>query len=448
MAEKKQPKEEESLFNRIDQNSSPSRTVESGEGIYLHYSDGTKVIDASGGPVVVNIGYGRQEVADAAYQQMSKIAFSYETAIIPELFSRLNKFTPPGMNRYYPLTGGSEAVEAAIRFARHYHVQTGNPTKYKVIGRWSSYHGYSLGAASVTGNVLRRAEFEPLLLPFPHIDPCYCFRCPFKQTYPDCELHCAAKLEECILQTGADTVAAFIAEPIVGASGGCLVPPDDYFKTIREICDRHNVLMIIDEVMTGFGRTGSKFCIDQFDVIPDMITTAKGMTSGYAPMGMLIVNENRMAPLEPRVSGFGSISTYSYHPVSAAVACKVLEILDEEALIERSRSLGNYMFSALDRLKDHPNVADIRGRGLFAGIELVRDKESLSPYDRDAQFGQKVLNICKGNGVSFYSGGGMVEGLKGDHIMMSPPFVITEEEIDTCVDVLQAGISEAAEALN
>lgn len=448
MAKEKQSKEEESLFNRIDRNRSPSRTVEAGDGIYLHYSDGTKIMDASGGPVVVNIGYGRQEVADAAYQQMSKIAFSYETAIIPELFSRLNKFTPPGMNRYYPLTGGSEAVEAAIRFARHYHVQTGKPNKYKVIGRWSSYHGYSLGAASVTGNVLRRAEFDPLLLPFPHIDPCYCFRCPFKQAYPECDLLCATKLEECILRAGADTVAAFIAEPIVGASAGCLVPPDDYFKTIREICDRYDVLMIIDEVMTGFGRTGSKFCIDQFGVIPDMITTAKGMTSGYAPMGMLIVHENRMAPLEPRVSGFGSISTYSYHPVSAAVACKVLEILEAEALIERSRTLGNYMFAALDRLKDHPNVGDIRGRGLFAGIELVRDKESLSPYDSDAQFGQKVLNICKANGISFYSGGGMAEGLKGDHIMMSPPFVITEEEIDTCVEVLQAGISEAAQALN
>lgn len=448
MADKRQPNREQSLFNRIDQDRGRSRTVESGEGVYLHYSDGTKVLDASGGPVVVNIGYGRQEVADAAYEQMSKIAFSYETAIIAQLFSRLHKFTPAGMTRYYPLTGGSEAVEAAIRFARHYHVQTGNPAKYKVIGRWSSYHGYTLGAASVTGNVARRAEFEPLLLPFPHIDACYCFRCPFKQSYPTCELLCATKLEQCIVQAGAETVAAFIAEPIVGASGGCLVPPDDYFKTIREICDRYDVLLIIDEVMTGFGRTGSNFCIDQFGVIPDMITAAKGMTSGYAPMGMLIVNENRMAPLETRVQGFGSISTYSYHPVSAAVACKVLEILEEEALIERCRTMGDYMFSALNRLKDHPNVGDIRGRGLFAGIELVRDKESLSPYDTDAQFAQKVLNICKDNGVSFYSGGGMAEGLKGDHIMMSPPFVISEEEIDTCVEVLQAGISEAAQLLN
>lgn len=165
-------------------------------------------------------------------------------------------------------------------------------------------------------------------------------------------------------------------------------------------------------------------------------------------MGMLIVNENRMAPIEPRVSGFGSISTYSYHPVSAAVACKVLDILEDEALIERSRTLGEYLFSALDRLKDHPNVGDIRGRGLFAGVELVRDKASLAPYEIDAQFGQKVLNICKAKGVSFYTGGGMAEGLKGDHIMIAPPFVITEEEIDTCVDVLQAGISEAAQALN
>lgn len=448
MPDKKKRAPEEPLFQRIDRSREGSVTAESGEGVYLDYSDGSRVIDASGGPVVVSIGYGRTEVADAAYAQMLKMPFSYDTSVVRALFERLNAFTPPGMKRYYPLTGGSEAVEAAIRFARHYHVATGHPGKYKVIGRWASYHGYTIGAASVTGNVQRRQEFEPLLLKFPHIEPCYCLRCPYGHTYPACDLMCATKLEECIVREGPDTVAAFIAEPIVGATAGCVVPPDDYFKTIREICDRHDVLFIADEVMTGFGRTGSNFCIDAFGVTPDLMTVAKAMTSGYAPMGMLIVNENLMAPIEPRVSGFGSISTYSYHPVCAAVACKVLDIIAEEKLIDRAREMGEYMFSALERLRAHPNVADVRGRGLFSGIELVRDKETLAPYDADVRFAQRVLRICRANGVSFYSGSGMTNDLRGDHIMMAPPFVITEAQIDTCVDVLEAGIEEAASALN
>lgn len=440
--------EGDSFFGQLDRDRSGSRTVESAEGVYLNYSDGSRLLDASGGPVVVNIGYGRQAVADAAYQQMSKIAFSYETAIVRELFAKLDQFTPDGMSRFYPLTGGSEAVEAAIRFARHYHLHTGSTDKFKVIGRWSSYHGYTIGAASVTGNALRRQGFEPLLLPFPHIDPCYCFRCPFRLEYPGCNLLCADKLEETILREGADTIAAFIAEPIVGASGSCLVPPDDYFLRIQEICSKHNVLLIIDEVMTGFGRTGTNFCIEQFGIVPDMITAAKGITSGYAPMGMLIVNEKLMAPVEPRVEGFGSISTYSYHPVSAAVACAVLDILAEEQLVARSRKLGNYLFNALEKLKSHPNVADIRGRGLFAGVELVRSRSDNQPYDRDAKFAQRVLDNCKSKGISFYSGTGMAPGLAGEHIMIAPPFVITEEEIDRCVEVLEQGITEVAVELN
>ena len=310
-----------------------------------------------------------------------------------------------------------------------------------------SYHGNSLGAASLSGGVQRRNKFDPLLVPFPHIEPCYCYRCPFHLEYPSCEVLCASKLEETILREGPESVAAFIAEPIVGATAGCLIPPPEYFREIREICDRYDVLMIADEVMTGFGRTGRNFCMEHWDVEPDMMTVAKGITSGYAPMGALIVRESLMAPVEPRVTDFGSILTYSYHPVAAAVACSVIDILEREQLVERSRFVGEYLMDQLKPLAEHRLVGDIRGLGLFAGLELVRDRETRQPFEASDRAAEIVLNACRRRGVAFYSGHGMADGIRGDHIMIAPPFIITEKEIDEIVAVLATGLDEAAETL-
>lgn len=434
-------------WRQIDDPNRTKRKLVRAEGIYLYYDDGSKAIDASGGPICVGIGHGREEVARAAAEQMKQISYGFEVPIVGELLRRIREFTPGDLNRTYICSGGSEAVEAAIRFTRHYFVETGRPSRYKIIARWTSYHGNTLGAASLSGGIPRRIKFNPLLIPFPHIDACYCYRCPFNLTYPDCHVLCAEKLEEAILREGPDTVAAFIAEPIVGATAGCLVPPDDYFPRIREICDRYGVLLIADEVMTGFGRTGKNFCMEHWNVLPDLMTTAKGMTSGYAPMGGVIVRDALMAPAEPRVRDFGNIHTYSYHPVSAAVACAVIDILVREKLVERSAEMGRLLHARLAPLRSHRIVGDVRGLGLFAGIELVRDPGSGEPFPAELKAAEAVLAACRRRGVALYSGAGMVDGVRGDHVMVAPPFIVTEAEIDTIVGVIAEALDEVAARL-
>ncbi len=434
-------------WRQIDRAEKPRKMLVRAEGIRLYYDDGTTAIDASGGPICVAIGHGRKEIAKSVAEQMEKLSYGFDTPIIRKFQERIKRITPGDLNRVYPVAGGSEAVEAAIRFARHYHFQTGNKTKYKIIARWTSYHGNTLGAASLSGGIPRRIKFDPMLIPFPHIEPCYCYRCPFHLEYPACEVLCASKLEDVILREGPDSVAAFIAEPIVGATAGVLIPPPDYFRKIREICDRYNVLFIADEVMTGFGRTGKWFAMERWGVAPDVMTVAKGLTSGYAPMGALIVSEKLMAPAEPRVPDFGSIHTYSYHPVSAAVACAVIDILEREKLIERSRTMGEYLMERLEPLRSHPIVGDIRGLGLFAGVELVRDKKTKQPFEAAQKAAEKVLVACRNRGAAFYSGGGMADGVRGDHIMIAPHFIVSEAEIDEIVAILKDGLDDAAKAL-
>jgi len=434
-------------WRQADQAEKTRRTLVRAEGVYLYYDDGTRHIDASGGPVAVGVGHGREEIARAAYDQMRQVAYGFEVDAVRRLFSMLRAFTPGDLNRFYPCSGGSEAVEAALRFARHYHVLTGRPSKHKVIARWVSYHGNTLGAASLSGSVPRRRVIDPMLIPFPHVEPCYCYRCPFGRVYPECEVLCAEKLEETILREGPDTVAAFIAEPIVGATAGCLLPPPDYFPRVRAICDRYDVLFIADEVMTGFGRTGRNFAIEHWNVLPDLMTMAKGLTSGYIPMGMLAVRETLMSPAEPRVTDFGNILTYSYHPVAAAVACAVLDILNREGLVERSRWLGGYLLERLRPLARHPLVGDIRGLGLFAGVELVRDRATGEPFPVASGVAERVLRACRRRGVALYSGAGMIGGTHGDHVMISPPFIVTEAQIDEIVAALSEALDEVAAEL-
>lgn len=431
-------------WRRVDlHHERPERSLVRAEGCTLHYDDGTTALDASGGPVCVGVGHGRREVAEAVAAQMACVSYGFDAPVQREFRERLARHTPGDLNRVYPCSGGSEAVEAAIRFARHHHYETGRRSKYKVIARWASYHGNTLGAASLSGGVPRRAKWDPLLVPFPHVEPCYCYRCPFRSTYPDCGLLCAEKLETAILREGPDSVAAFIAEPIVGATAGVVIPPDGYFRRIREICDKYDVLFIADEVMTGFGRTGRWFAMEHWGVLPDMMTLGKGITSGYVPMGALVVRESLMAPAEPRVSDFGNIHTFSYHPVAAAASCAVMEILERESLVERSRTMGERLLAELRaRLGEHPLVGDIRGLGMFAGVEIVRDRATRDPFPREADVAARVVDRCARRGVRPYSGGGMSEAVTGDHVMIAPPFVATEDEIRAIVSALAASIEE------
>lgn len=433
-------------WRQIDFIEPPPRQLVRAEGAYLHYDDGTRDLDACGGPVCVAIGHGRREIAQVAAAQMERVAYGFDTPVVREFWDLLRRFTPGDLNRVYLCSGGSEAVEAAIRFSRHYHVETGNASKYKIIARWTSYHGNTLGAASLSGGIPRRRKMNPLLVPFPHIEPCYCYRCPFDKTHPECGVLCADKLEEAILREGPETVAAFIAEPIVGATAGVVIPPPDYFPRIREICDKYNVLFIADEVMTGFGRTGKWFAMEHWGVVADIMTMGKGITSGYIPMGAMAVREKLMAPHEPRVPDFGNIHTFSYHPVAAAVACAVIRTLESENLVERSRVMGEVLMKRLEPLRDHPMVGDIRGLGLFAGIEIVQDRATRKPFPAEAKMAERLITACRRRGVALYSGGGMADGVNGDHVMISPPFIVSEEQINEIASVIAASLDQLIKA--
>ena len=351
----------------------------------------------------------------------------------------LDRWLPPGLTRIAYTCGGSESVDAAVRLARSHHLAAGRPSRYKVIGRELSYHGVTLATLAVGGHGKRRAGFEPLLLPQPKAPACYCFRCPLEKTYPECEVACADAIEETILREGADTVAAFIAEPIGGSTAGALVPPDEYWPRVVEICRRHGVLVIADEVMTGYGRTGKKFGVDHWGVVPDILIGGKGLTGGYAPMGAVIATEE---VIEPIIASGEELMfyTYSAHPACCAVADKVLEILEREQLVERAAAMGRVLRDRLERLASHPNVADIRGRGLLQAVELVRDRATAEPFPKEARLTSKVVAAGLAEDVFFYPGG---TDPARDVITLGPPFVITEAEIDRLVDVLGSAITSA-----
>jgi adenosylmethionine-8-amino-7-oxononanoate aminotransferase len=366
----------------------------------------------------------------------------FVTASRARLVERLlDRWVPPGLTRAVFTCGGSESVDGAVRLARQHHVSAGRAGRYKVIGRELSYHGVTLATLAIGGHGKRRAGFEPLLLPHPKAPACYCFRCPLERTYPDCAVACADAVEQTILREGADTVAAFIAEPIGGSTAGALVPPDEYWPRVAEICRRHGVLVIADEVMTGFGRTGRKFGVDHWGVTPDILIGGKGLTGGYAPMGGIFATEE---VVEPIIAAGDELMfyTYSAHPAGCAVADKVLEILERERLVERAAALGKVLHQRLERLTSHPHVADVRGRGLLQAVEIVLDKGTLEPFPKEARVTSKVVAAGLAEDVFFYPGG---TDPARDVITLGPPFIVTEAEIDRMVEVLGRAITSAAE---
>ena len=429
----------ESMFLRPGNPLMVTRT----EGVYFYTSDGRKILDASGGPMAVNIGYGRREVAEAVSRSIAEVSYvvpTYTSAARVELTRRIRQLMPDGLNRIYFCSGGSEANEAAIKLARQYHVLTQNPSKYKVITRDLSYHGMTIATLSMGDIKMRKKDFMPMLWDSHRIDACYCFRCPFGRTYPDCGMACALALEQRILAEGPETVSAFMAEPVVAAAGGALVPPPEYFPAIREICDRHNVLLIFDEVVTGFGRTGYTMGMDLVGVVPDIATFAKGVSSAYAPLGGMVAKETLLETFERNKSDFQHLYTFSSHPLACAVGNAVLNIMAEEQLMARAAVMGDYLKKRLMRLSALDMVGDIRGSGLLWGIEFVKDKATKEPFAGELSVKNRVLKHCFRNGAFFYPGYYEDERGRGDHILMAPPFIITEEQIDQCVDILEAAI--------
>lgn len=420
----------------------------SAHGAYLTTVDGRDILDAAGQACVSNIGYGRREVAEAAAQALVDFTHALPPLATPQRLqlvqTLLDKWLPAALDRIHFVNSGSEATDAAIRLARQHHLARGNRGKWKVIGRDASYHGVTIGALGVSGHAQRRRGFEPLLSPVPQASACYPLRCRHCAGSGRCSLRCADDLEALIVREGAETVAAFIGEPIVGTSGGALVPPDDYWPRVQEICRRHDVLLIMDEVITGFGRTGRRFGFQHWDVQPDMVVAAKGFTGGYAPLAALITTQR---VVEPLVASGDNIMfhTFGGHPAACAVACKVLEILDSEKLVERAAELGRYLDSRLDRLRAHPNVAEVRGRGLLWAVEIVRDKSTLEQFPESAGVTFAVVRAGLRHGVFFYFGG---TGEVRDVICLGPPFIIERAEIDRMIDVLAQSIDEAVAALN
>ncbi len=414
--------------------------ISHGEGCWLYDTDGKRYLDACGGAMVVNIGHGVPGVARVMQEQAGRVAFAhrgqFSNAPLQRLTALVAGMAPDGLDVMFPASGGSEAVETAIKLAHKYHCDRGHPGKHRVVARWQSYHGNTLGALSATGMSGRRAPYPSLLLDFPHIVPMQCYRCPFGSTHPECGLRCADDLERVIRQEGAHTISAFIAEPLVAAAGGASVPPPGYFERIREICDRHDVLFISDEVVCGFGRTGRPFAIQHWNVGPDMIVVAKGMSSGYAPLAGVVVKRSIMDTIREASGLFSHGYTYGGNPLGAAVGVFVLEYLRDNKLIERSAEMGEYLQARLATLRAHPSVGDVRGLGLLAGIEFVRDRATKAPFDPAIAYGLAVVQEATRRGLLVYPGSGTVDGVAGDHILLAPPFIITSEEIDTAVRLL------------
>ena len=427
-------------------------TAQKGEGIYIFDTPGKRYIDGSGGAVVVSIGHGVKEVREAMLQQAAQIAFThgsqFTTQAAVDLADRLVAMAPDTINRVYYLSGGSEAVETAVKMARQYQVDRGKPSKYKVISRWTSYHGNTLGALALSGHTGRRKYYQPLMQHTPHIAPAYCYRCPFGHEPVSCSLQCADDLEKTILYEGPDSVSAFLAEPVVGATAGVLVPRAGYFQRIREICDRYDVLLIVDEVMTGIGRTGKNFAMEHWGVQPDMIVCAKGLASGYSPIYCLLTTEEIRQAILAGNGAFVHGHTYSQNPLSCAIALAVLEYIEKHDLVHRSRDMGALLLQELESLDELDIVGDIRGLGLFAGVEFVQDKASKAPFDPKLKLNNLIGARCLANGLIVYPGGGGADGVHGDHILLAPPFVISEDQVRELVSVLKQSVSEVMQENN
>ena len=407
-----------------------------GEGSWIYSADGRKFLDAAGQAAVINIGHGVPEIGRAMAEQSAKLAFAHTSQFhsppAEKLAARLLAMAPPNFRkggRVYFTSGGSEAAETAIKLARQFHIEKGQPARYLVLSRRQSYHGSTLGAMTVSGNVSRRAPYRPLLAEWGHIAPCFCYHCPFGKTFPQCQLACADDLDSVLAENDADSAAAFIFEPVVGATLGAVVPPEGYVARIAENCRKRGILLIADEVMSGMGRTGKPFAVQHWGLEPDIILAGKGIASGYAPLGAVLVAPNIVEAFEKGTGNFKHGFTYQAHPVATAAGNAVLDYIESHDLFARVAPAAVSLCNALAPLLGHRHVGDIRGLGLLVGIEFVRDKSSRAPFDPSQGIAEKIrASAMDEGGVLTYPTQGCLDGTSGDHILLAPPFIITPEE--------------------
>lgn len=417
-----------------------------GEGCWIIDEGGRRFLDASGQAAVVSIGHGVAEIGRAMAEQASQIAFAHTTQFQSEpaerLARRLLDLAPPNFRggRVYFTSGGSEATETAIKLARQFHIENGQPARYRVVSRRQSYHGSTLGAMSVSGNVARRAPYQPLLAEWGHVAPCFCYHCPFGKNFPDCAIACADDLETFLGQNDDASVAAFIFEPVVGATLGAAVPPDGYVQTIAGICRSRGILLIADEIMSGMGRTGKPFAMQHWNVEPDVILVGKGIASGYAPLGAALVAA-RVVDAFQRGSGFFQHGfTYQAHPVATAAGNAVLDYMESHELLDRVAPAGETLRTELAALEYHPNIGEIRGLRLLLGIEFVKDKFTREPFPKEQNIAERVRQAALDENVLTYPTQGCVDGTNGDHILLAPPFILSLQESSQIARALQSAL--------
>ncbi len=415
------------------------------DGAWITDSGGRRYLDAAGGAIVVNIGHGDADVVRAMHEQAAAVAYVHGTQFTTEALEayadELAPLLPLDEPRIYPVSGGSEAVETALKMARAYHLARGDSGRHRVIARWGSYHGNSRGALDASGRESLRRPYEPWLGQALHVPAVYEYRCPLPEHPQGCGAAHADELERAILEAGPETVAAFIAEPVGGATLGAAVPPDDYWPAVADVCRRHAVLLIADEVMTGFGRTGRWFGLDHWGTRADILTAGKGAASGYWPLGLAVAS-GRVAETLSR-GGFVHGFTYSHHAVGAAVGRAVLRRLQQDHLVERSRELGERLFKDLTAaLSDSPHVGDVRGLGTMIGMELVADRSTREPFSRGERATERVVRAARDAGLLLYSSTGCADGTNGDLVMVGPPFVLTDDDADRLVELTARAVGK------
>jgi len=431
----------------------PPRAI-GGEGVWLIGDDGRRILDASGGAAVSCLGHQHPRVLEAMARQASKLAYAHTSFFSSEpaeaLADKLVGHEPGGLGYAYLVSGGSEAIEASIKLARQYFIEAGQPQRQRFIARRQSYHGNTLGALAAGGNAWRREPYAPLLsAAFSHVTPAFAYHEKRdSESEADFVARLAAELEAEFQRLGPENVAAFIAEPVVGATAGCVPAPEGYFRAVREICDRHGALLILDEVMSGMGRTGTRHAWEQEGIAPDIQAIAKGLGGGYQPIGAMLASTRIVDAIRDGSGAFQHGHTYLAHPLACAAALEVQRVIDDEQLLDRVKDLGAQLERRLvERFGNHRHVGDIRGRGLFQAIELVADRATRTPFDPALKLNQRIKAIAFEGGLGCYPAGGCMDGRSGDHVLLAPPYIATAADIDMIVDRLGHAVDLALKSV-
>lgn len=421
-----------------------------GKGIYLYDESGKKYIDACGGSFVVNIGHGIKEIADEMQKLAGKYSFlhgaQFTTKNMEKYAEELSKVVPKGMKVFF-VSGGSEAIESAVKLAKQYHYDSGNKGKYKVIRRKPAYHGSTILSLSLGSKESMCNPQSQYLLKFPSIPAPFCYRCPFNKSYPKCNLKCAWELERVIKKEGSETVSAFIAEPVIGISAPVVVPPPEYFFIIRKICDKYNVLLILDEILTGFGRTGKWFACQHWNLKPDIIVAGKGISGGFIPLAAVFSDNKIMRTIKKGKGNFLHGFTYENHPLTTGTGRAVLKYIKKHNLVRQSAEKGKYLLSKLRAFTKFDIVGDVRGIGLMVAVEFVEDKKTKKPFSRDKHLAEKIVQTATKKGLNLYFSIGFVDGKRGDAVLVGPPLIVTKKEIDKIVNIFKKVILEVQRSL-